>query len=416
MCGGVRVEVADGPLATGNSMHQAAESKIIGSLRTLLARSAVTTYGWIDFDFLREIDPAASTLQQQKRDLLTHEEARSALFDAVNYELAKRGIKATDDHEQLVNLISSQQIEEIAGAATDFLDSLPRPLDVDTPFAQIEGIDAAGLELVPGLNLVWRESSSTLAIAAPQAALVGVSRVNGIPTPLFSSRTLLEGFDLARAVMGTWLALDILFARPNLFSMAPTVARNGYRIFDATDSFERTANSAELDRRAAFVSTLLVNRKTSRNYLGDRKVDGETVAELASKTLGQAFLDPAYREEASQVASAAHWLFESTLADDESTQFIFACIGIEAIAGGGDPSQPLGQRISDRVSYLLCHRPSQRKHMAEKLTAIFKVRGKIVHGQIRRLSYPELATGREAREILRLLINAELRNINGLQS
>jgi hypothetical protein len=363
-------------------MHKASEDRISGSIRTVLFNTTVNEFSWIDLAALSDkaLHSAANALHQQKRALLTEGDAVSAVFDAINRELRLRGVNAEHGSVKLVDVVSREQIEEIAAAATSYLGSLPRALAVDAPFIQIENVSDSEQELIPGFAVVSRENKSSIALAARASGVVGVSKVRGIPTTMFSGRTLAEGFDKARTILGIWMALDLLLQRPLFLGVGRNVQSASHRIADIDASDEFYTSSAELDRRAAFIGRLAINRRELSKYLGEQDLTAQTVGDLIAKTLGRAFLDARFADDSRQISSASHWLFESEVADDESSKFVFCCIGIEAIAGGGDPNQPLGQRISDRVSYLLCKRPSQRKDIADKLTAIFKVRGKIVHG------------------------------------
>lgn len=393
-------------------MEPNAKSRLAGSVRTALKSVKATELGWLDISLLSspELEPAEKIVAQHKKDLLSKDRARWLLLEAISGELQSRNVKVIPS-QGLTEILSDAEIENVAAAVADYIAGLPHPLEVTCPFPQIDPL-LESIHVTSELRIESRNLAPLL--IQPRPRTVAVSKVSAIPMWMFSDSAVALAFEQVRVLLGIWLAMEVLSVDPPGLSSLLTFSaprKESYEVVDLPTGNTLTNSSAEIARRGEYVSRMRFDKRTLERQTGESTASSRAIAKLVATTCGPVFEDEPLRTEAAGLMSASHWFFESGLADDETSRFIFACIGIDAIAGGADQSQSLSQRVADRASHILCRRPSQRADMAKRLIKIFQTRGKVVHGQVQKLVGDDLALAREARMILGLLIRTELRNL-----
>ncbi len=90
--------------------------------------------------------------------------------------------------------------------------------------------------------------------------------------------------------------------------------------------------------------------------------------------------------------------------------FIQNCIGLECILGEGVGDLPVTATLADRCSYLIGTDPKGRKTIKEKFKKLYKIRSKLVHGNISRLSEEADEYHRWGQVILDFAISKEIKN------
>ena len=393
-------------------MEANAKKRLAGSVRTALKSVKASELGWLDISLLSssELEPAEKIVAQHKKDLLTKDRARWLLLEVISSELQSRDVEVVPS-QGLTEVLSDAEIEEVAAAVAAYIDGLPHPLEVACPFPQIDPL-VEPIHVTSEIRIESRNTAPPLMPARPRT--VAISKVSAIPTWMFSDSTVALAFEQVRAILGIWLAMEVLSVDPpglsNLLTF-PASRNETYEVVDLSTGTRLANASAEIARRGEYISRMRFDKRNLERQTRDSSATSQAIAKLVATTCGPIFEDETLRSEAAGLMSASHWFFEAGLADDETSGFIFACIGIDAIAGGADQSQSLSQRVADRASHILCRRPSQRTDMARRLIKIFQARGKVVHGQVQKLNGDDLALAREAKLILGLLIRTELRNL-----
>ena len=110
--------------------------------------------------------------------------------------------------------------------------------------------------------------------------------------------------------------------------------------------------------------------------------------------------------EAKAIRSAAEWLFNSRLSENETISFLQVCFGLEALFGGGD-SVNITKQLANRCAFAVAKKVSERSGIIEKFEEFYKIRSKIVHGQLTRLRHEDKNMMRWAQDLLTRAIASE---------
>lgn len=108
------------------------------------------------------------------------------------------------------------------------------------------------------------------------------------------------------------------------------------------------------------------------------------------------------------VAAAIEWYQDSLYMENQTLSLIAACIGLEAVMGGGDSHlEQMSARLADRYAYMLGKSREARKKLAENYKKVLKRRGELVHARTGQLSDDDQAVLYLAQDMLRKVINHE---------
>ena len=85
-----------------------------------------------------------------------------------------------------------------------------------------------------------------------------------------------------------------------------------------------------------------------------------------------------------RLRSAIEWAFEGERASEPSTSLVESFIALEALLGDEEAESISNGRISDRLAdryaYLVGTTPTERRHRADQFRKLYRVRGRLVHG------------------------------------
>ena len=108
------------------------------------------------------------------------------------------------------------------------------------------------------------------------------------------------------------------------------------------------------------------------------------------------------------IRNALFWLFDAQTDDDETSRFIKTCIGLEAAISEQMEGVGITEQLADRAAFLLRKTPKGREETRMTMREIYRLRSKIVHGNISGLSHSDLRTSENASLILNSIITLEL--------
>jgi hypothetical protein len=100
---------------------------------------------------------------------------------------------------------------------------------------------------------------------------------------------------------------------------------------------------------------------------------------------------------------------DACYSDNQTLAYLAACIGLEALLGGGDEHlDDMSRRLADRYAYMLGKARSARQMLQSDYLEILKVRGRLVHARDSRLSGDALGSLERATNMLARVIRHEL--------
>lgn len=92
------------------------------------------------------------------------------------------------------------------------------------------------------------------------------------------------------------------------------------------------------------------------------------------------------------IMAALEWLFDSSIAENETVSFLQICIALECVLGKGAPAENLTATLADRCAYLLGKTADEREKLRKNFKKLYSIRSGVVHGREQRLVKPEEKT------------------------
>ncbi|MCQ8183469.1 HEPN domain-containing protein [Methylomonas sp. SURF-1] len=117
-------------------------------------------------------------------------------------------------------------------------------------------------------------------------------------------------------------------------------------------------------------------------------------------------------DEAIRIKAAIKWCFDSYVVENQTLAFLQVCIGLEALLGDTDYNGALTETLADRCAYLLGGDIKGRKTIKENFKELYKVRSKLVHGNITELNSDQAYYLRWGKTILEYAIVTEIKHLN----
>ncbi|BDB27305.1 hypothetical protein CTP10_R47100 [Cupriavidus sp. P-10] len=113
------------------------------------------------------------------------------------------------------------------------------------------------------------------------------------------------------------------------------------------------------------------------------------------------------------ISAAMEWYHDSVYADNQTFSYLAACIGLEALLGSDDFMDDMSNRLADRYGFLLGRSRQEREELAGQYRKVLKVRGKLVHAKVARLSSEDKPYLARAQQLLLDALGKELDRILG---
>lgn len=111
------------------------------------------------------------------------------------------------------------------------------------------------------------------------------------------------------------------------------------------------------------------------------------------------------------LSAAIEWYIDSITADNQTFAYLAACIGLEAVLGYGespDRMESMSARLSDRYGWLLGEGRADREKLTKEFTDMLRLRGKLVHARVNRLSASERQKLHDVQDMLGRVIDKEV--------
>jgi hypothetical protein len=86
------------------------------------------------------------------------------------------------------------------------------------------------------------------------------------------------------------------------------------------------------------------------------------------------------------ISAAIEWYQDSLFSDNQTLDFLSACIGLEALLGDENQMENMTNRLSDRYGFLMGKGRTSREKLRQDYKSVLVERGKLVHARKARLS------------------------------
>jgi len=111
------------------------------------------------------------------------------------------------------------------------------------------------------------------------------------------------------------------------------------------------------------------------------------------------------------IRRALEWSFDAVIDEDETTQFIKTCIGLEAALTDQVEGMGITEQLADRCAFLLNKTTEAREDTRRKMRKIYQLRSKIVHGAVLGLSPEDFKIAEEAKNMLTAILKVEITGV-----
>ena len=330
----------------------------------------------------------------------------------------------------LKSLLSGEQFGSLSSFISSYYESIPREYDVYLPLPSIKGIELESLEIYPGVwiktftkpeeipggyqggllelfrnqfetNKVYlciREkgySGGSIENSCTREALSGFKLLlhAGIFRTLFK---LEEKRPVGLGLMGSYGHHQI----PKISLISVDLLADEERIINSELSLDLTRfiHKVCLDIDMDFVK--------KAKEAGDEQFKS-LLLNIFKKS---AQLSQQRGEHVSHIKSAIEWAIDAKTEENTTLSFIQNCIGLECILGEDMGDLPVTTTLADRCSYLIGTDPKGRKTIREKFKKLYKIRSKLVHGNVAKLSEDANEYHRWGQIILDFAIAKEIKN------
>ena len=342
-----------------------------------------------------------------------------------------------DDREisgDLKNILTQDQLDSLSSSIGEYFESIPREYDVYLPLPSVNGIGFDSLEL--GINVSIKTFSRPIdEIGAPRHGfgLIGQQQqldankvylcirckgysggniedsctrdaLSGFKLLLYSGkfRSLFKLEEMSSSVMG--LGLGMLRVRDS--HEIPKVSLISVDLLHKDSKKIKSELSLDLTR---FINKICIDDNAAFIKKAKEAGDDEFKSILLNVFKKSAQLVHQKNEHVYHIKSAIEWSIDSKAEENKTLSFIQNCIGLEAILGEDMGDQPITATLSDRCAYILGNEPKGRRTLREKFKKLYKIRSKLVHGNVSRLGDEANEYHRWGQVILDLLIAKEIK-------
>ena len=337
------------------------------------------------------------------------------LFEVFRGFARRSGLNASPNKTvKLADALAPDAFAQCKQDIREFLLSLPRPYDVWVDLPAMPRWGPGEIALTGSMTLVHAEiPPSQQAAGGGLDALLGIPsgevrlriRVSGYGAPRMDTTAMADAVAQIKQFFQLFRRLEIYFEASTALGGLFTARRElSCEVIDL--EFPAEKMRVQLPEGVArFVSTLSVDNAKLQAYdnskastlLGGTLREAVTREERVQAFTGKTawiteLLDcPHNWVDAPRIRTALEWAFDSAQNDNQTLSFLQACIGLEALLGDDDKTEPLTARLADRCAYLLGKTQHNREEIRRKFKDMYEVRSKLVHGRRPRLNIHERA-------------------------
>jgi hypothetical protein len=407
-------------------MHSGATETIERHVRGSL-KHCVVEDNWPQYEsFSPHVNSLAKEVLKHKKEWLSRSDIYSIFYDLV-YEAI---ISVAKENESLSgnlwDLLSEEVAEKLVAEFVAYFESIPRNFEIYIPLPAISKDLPAEVHISDAIALISFKNAKDIP-GGYQTGLLSFD--NKFEVGKVYLRHRLAGYAgnrLENACIFTALNSLKIVLQQGLFReiLARTAAeRAGLGLFGAFTHHQiRKAKAVAVDITSDQRKVKSVELPIDLcRFLENIDINWEKVDEAAKRghidKLLSAFLGRAGRliehtdPEANRIRSAIKWCFDSYTSDSNSLAFLQVCIGLEALLGDDGPNGTITETLADRCAYLISSDIKGRKSIRQNFRELYKVRSKLVHGNVVDLDSDQLWSLRWGTTILEYAITKEIKHL-----
>jgi hypothetical protein len=348
----------------------------------------------VEFDRFRE------EALKSVRSWVNEDDINSIIDDRLREILVQKSEISPEPHP-IAEVLDSHEIEYISVAVVEELKSLPSKYEVRFPLPYFGKIHEE-IRLSDHVRIVPSTFPSQGLDRTPGAML----SVSGVGFAKSSRRqsAIKEAISYVKVAceLGTTHRL-LRRDKRQMFSIGPAHFAADPTLHLA---FERVGSEVG--------PTLIPLGSSMSHYLSTLRLQYEITDEQFPKVLANVvkianvMYEPAAQANVRSLRRALEWSFDAALEEDETTQFIKICIGLEAVLAEQAPGVGVTEQLADRGAFLLSRTATSREDTRKEIRKIYSLRSKIVHGNVNGLTHDDERTVLMASTILDAVLTLEI--------
>jgi hypothetical protein len=321
---------------------------------------------------------------------------------------AGSGLQHAAQATKLNEILNEKGIEKLCAEIIQELASIPKQYEIYFPLPSAPPIT---VKLSPHVRIIPDNRNSVIAGIAPvSSALVVSSR--GYGSDKRNQTAVREAISYVKVA----LAIGELYG---------TFIKSERQSLGLLSFFEVETTKNET-LHYAYVSESSGHKKENRvllglglsKYLNELTFKSDPSSKEFKKNIAQVvdmihlMYEPAAEENIHSIRRALEWSFDAVIDEDETTRFIKTCIGLEAAVSDQSEGMGITEQLADRTAFLLRKTPKAREQTRAIMRDIYKLRSKIVHGNLSGLSHTDVETANLATFTLSSILKVELNAVS----
>jgi hypothetical protein len=306
---------------------------------------------------------------------------------------------------KLVDLVDEKNIEEMISWTLEELISLPAAycFDFATPQLHVP----AEIKLNDDVTLRSPYSQPWPQLRLPQAT-DGIARIRGLGYASYSRQQ--------SATRDAISKLKVTFQLGNIYGIFIRKRADRNINLTGTNFTQKDGVQYVCAKRNETSQAIPISVNLSQ-YLNEVSIPTTYAAEEVEKRLHhlKEVMGVMYHHRTEKnvqsIRRALEWSFDAVIDEDETTQFIKTCIGLEAALTDQVEGMGITEQLADRCAFLLNKTAEAREDTRRKMRKIYQLRSKIVHGTVLGLSPEDFKIAEEAKSMLTAILKVEITGV-----
>lgn len=410
-------------------LHPKAVEKIEKHIRGSLKNCAVKDNWPLYESFSVHVDSLSEEILKHKKEWLDTTDVFSIFYDFV-YTAIKAAIEVNQKVEgNLWDILGDERSKQLTDALQDYFISIPRTFDVYLPVPEVTKDIPSAIKLSDEISVVSFHDANEVPGGHSRGLLSLDNKLEAGKVYIRQRMSGHAGNRLENACVRTAVNnLKIILQQGmfrGLFKLTPE-GKAGLGLFGAFTHHQiKKLKVVSVDEAFGNPKITTVELPIDVCRLLNN-IDIYWDSEPMSRALERNELDKAITallikpvqlidckdEEATRVKAAIKWCFDSYAVENQTLAFLQVCIGLEALLGDTDSNGALTETLADRCAYLVGDDIKGRRTIKNNFKELYKVRSKLVHGNVTELDGDQAGYLRWGKSILEFAIIKEMKHLN----
>lgn len=308
----------------------------------------------------------------------------------------------------------------------NFFESLPRKYSFQIGLPGIVNFDDVTHEVAPNIKFTtgpfelyqYESNHNSLLAALTKAKTIGALTLEfegyaDHTRETFSIEEVLATAKHIAFLLTSYGSFDYSYSEKRALANLHTASTNESISFSLPDSLARCYGSLYPDHQKLLLSDY--SAPTTLLTGAAQRIAATPQERISALTQNLFPIRQFYRykdhPDFSSVAAAMEWYQDSIFSENQTTSYLNACIGMEAILGSDENIDSLTKRLAERYGYLMGNGRTDRENKRREYEKILRLRGTLVHAKKARLGSEGQAALVKVRSMLYGVIWRELKQI-----